>query len=206
MKRIAILVLLVGAFAALVACERTVTQDARDAVAVDAQQQQYAKVQPVPFYDFSSDRDTLIQIYNQKNEVRQTHTIVTSDGTGDLIFQCPSIGYGIPADTQLTNGQALTTRIFNNSTSVYQADGVVEQAEPNGLYSSKNTDGTYVLCVLDDGTVSPVQTEGKVTTFPFPVVVNADGSITPTGPATITVDVKDGTTGEAPPAEETPAP
>lgn len=154
---------------------------ANDTAQVDKQQQQYAKVQPLPFYDWSQDRAAMIQIYNAKNEQRQTYAVITAQGTGAAIFACPSIGYPIPADTQLTNpDQAL-----GNS---YQGS-VVQQAEPNGLYSSTNTDATYVLCLRDDGKITPIYTEQKVTLFPFPVKI-VNGQITDIGgAATITVDL-----------------
>lgn len=162
---------------ALAAC--TAESISNDQQTVDKQQQQYAKVQPVPFYDWSQDRAALIQIYNAKNEQRQTYAVITAQGTGAAIFSCPSIGYPLPADTQLTNGLQ----------AIYSQGAVVEQAEPNGLYSSKNTDATYVLCLRDDGKIVPIYTEQKVTLFPFPVKI-VNGQITDVGgAATITVDL-----------------
>ena len=78
----------------------------------------------------------------------------------------------------------------------------MEQAEPNGVYSSKNTDATYVLCVRDNGDVAPVYTEHKVTTFPFPVEVGPDGLIRDAGgPSSITLDVEPGTLGGVAPSQ-----
>ena len=131
----------------------------RDRQTVESQQGIYAVSQPVPMFDWSQDRDILIQIYSQKNEARTTYSVLSSDGTGEPRFMCPSLGFALPADTSLTN--PLTP---------YAANGaVIEQPEPNGLFSSKNTDGTYVLCVRKNGDVVPVYTELKVTTFPFAV-------------------------------------
>ena len=123
--------------------------------------------QPTPKFDYSQDRDVLIQIYVAKNEARMTYSSIDSI-TGQHLFDCPSIGFAIPADTQLTNPL--------QSIGYYSAPAVVEQAEPNGLYSSKNTDGTYVLCVRKNGDIVPIYTEQKVTTFPFPVQRQTDGS------------------------------
>jgi hypothetical protein len=171
------ILVLAGLIAALTACGAQSISD--DQHTVDKQQQQYAKVQPVPFYDWSQDRAALIQIYTAKNEQRQTYAVITAQGTGAAIFSCPAIGYPLPADTQLTNGLQW----------IGSGGAVVEQAEPNGLYSSKNTDATYVLCLRDDGKIVPVYTEQKVTLFPFPVKVE-NGQITDIGgAATITVDL-----------------
>jgi hypothetical protein len=122
--------------------------------------------QPVPVFEWSQDRDTFIQIYTIKNEARNTYTVITSN-MGQILFMCPSIGFPIPADTQLTN--PLKTAYVNSSAAV------IEQAEPNGLYSSKNTVGTYVLCVRDNGDIVPVYTENNANTFMHAVSVGPDG-------------------------------
>lgn len=132
--------------------------DAAETRVVDRQQLHYLAAQPIPFYDFSLQRDVYTQIYNATNEARQTYTIVESM-TGETKWACASVGYGIPADMSLTNplkGERL-----------YQGTVVTEQPEPNGLYSSGNTDGTWILCVMDDGSIAPIYTEHKVNTFPF---------------------------------------
>lgn len=131
---------------------------------VNNQQSHYIKVQPVPYYDYSIPRDVLTQIYNvSTQEARNTYTVIQSM-TGVVQFSGPSVGYGIPADTQLTNG------LKNDGSGV-----AIEQPEPNGLYSSKNTDGTWVLFVDTDGSITPIYTEQKVTTYPFAVTRNAAG-------------------------------
>lgn len=175
-----IVVLVVIAAFLLVGCSQSSIR--QDTETVDRQQQVYAVNQPVPFFEWSQDRAVLIQIYTQKNEARTTWSVVASNGTGEPRFICPSIGYALPADTQLTNGLQV----------VYSSGAVVEQAEPNGLYSSKNTDGTYVLCVRKNGDVVPVYTEMKVTTFPFPVRWNPQTGMLEDiedQPSTITVDL-----------------
>ena len=151
----------------------------KDQETVRRQQNIYNKAQPIPEFDYSIDRDILIQIYTLKNESFTTWSIVTSQGTGTILFFCPSIGYGIPADTQLTNPLG---QLGEGS------DLIVEQPEPNGLYSSDNTDATYVLCVLDSGKIAPVYTEQKVTVFPFEIQI-VDGMIIPVGDTSISVEL-----------------
>jgi hypothetical protein len=136
------------------------SSESHDSAIVDKQQKLYATTQPIPEFKWSQDRDNLIQIYKQKVEARATHAVVRSAGTGEILWDCPSIGFPIPADTQLTNplqtmGQGM----------------VIEQAEPNGLFTSKNTDGTYVLCVDGVGAVTPQYTEAKVEAFTRPIKV-----------------------------------
>ena len=54
-----------------------------------------------------------------------------------------------------------------------------EQAEPNGLFASKNSIATWIRCVV---TVSgkhveaPVYVEAAVTAYPFPVRVDYDSN------------------------------
>ena len=130
----------------------------------------------------------MIQIYNVViQEARNTYTVVETI-TGQTKFHGPSVGYGIPADVSLTN-PLQPVRISN-----YAEGGCtsIEQAEPNGLYSSKNTDGTWVLFVDNNGDVTPVYTEHKVTTYPFAVSKSEDGSWTRAGTkkASMTINLK----------------
>jgi hypothetical protein len=140
------------------------TSQVQDTRTVEEQQTVYQSRQPIPRFDFSQERDTLIQIYRLRQEARSTFTTFHSNGTGDVIFACPSRGYAIPADTQLTN--SVQPYGYNNANYPMVT---IDQPEPNGLYSSKNTDGTWVLCVRENGEVAPVYTELKVQTFPFEV-------------------------------------
>ena len=48
----------------------------------------------------------------------------------------------------------------------------IEQAEPNGIYASKNTNATWVLCLGKSGQIEPVYIESKVTIYPGAVSVN----------------------------------
>lgn len=144
-------------------------QEGEDRAVVQEQQAHYAKVQPLPFYDFSIPRDIMVQICNVViQESRNTYTIIESM-TGATRFHGPSLGYGIPADVSLTNpSQPAYDAKHNNGE-------ILEQAEPNGLFSSKNTDGTWVLFLDDNGDITPIYTEHKVTTFPFAVKQDDNG-------------------------------
>jgi len=176
--------LFVGAMT-LSACGRTA--DERDTALVNAQQDHYAKVQPLPFYEFSIPRDIQIQIYNVvTQEARNTYTVIETI-TGQTKHHGPSIGYGIPADTSLTN--PLKPAYSRN----YNTGEIVEQPEPNGLWSSKNTDGTWVLFLDQNGDITPVYTEHKVTTFPYIVKQDENGLWTRADDkkATLTIKMKD---------------
>ena len=157
MKKLGVLLLAVLVLFVITGCLNS--SDSADRAIVEEQQEHYQKVHPVPFYDYSIPRDVLIQIYDViTTKAYTTYTIIESI-TGETKFHGPSVGYGIPVDTQLTNPLKTAS----------SSGAVVEQAEPAGVFSSKNTDGTWVLFINPDGKVIPVYTEHKVTTFPFTV-------------------------------------
>lgn len=154
-------------------CENNSSENV-DRKQVDLQQQHYQKVQPVHFHDYSIPRDIYQQIYDITTEQAvATYSVITTM-TGAPHYECPSISYAIPADVSLTNPlQGITARddIGTDEFSV-----TVEQAEPNGLFSSKNTNATWVLCVdLKSGVAHPFSTEHFVSTWPFIVEKGEDG-------------------------------
>ncbi len=83
-----------------------------------------------------------------------------------ILGHCASIGYPIPYDVQLTNPLKVT----------YAGENVViEQPEPSGLYSSKNTVATWVREVIEIGgktIVTPIYIEDKVTCYAYPIEVD----------------------------------
>ena len=139
------------------------TQETKDAKAVNQQQSQYAKRQPVPTFDWSLERHLVTQLYQIRNGKVATHSVWRSN-YGTIEGDCPSLGYGLPYDTSLTN-PLKTISMFKNSS-------VVEQAEPNGVFASKNTSATWIMCIGVAGTVEPMYVESKVTVYPGPVKVN----------------------------------
>jgi hypothetical protein len=162
---------------------------------VNAQQDQYNKVQPIPFYDYSLQRQALIDIYNSQNQNSQTWDVITSY-SGQFLFQCEAVGWPIPAAAQLSNPQQV---VHSSAISGNYGYGTVGQAEPNGIYTG-NTQGTYILCARPDGKIAPVYTENNVQMFPFPVKVDpATGAITDAGgSSSIVITVKPGNVTAAP--------
>jgi len=177
MKIVGIVLIILALLVVSVGCMRRA--DDEEAIQVESQQTHYSEVQPVPRFDHSIPRDVLLQIYNVvTTEARSTYTVIQSI-TGEVVFHGASVGYGIPADTQLTNPVQK------------KGDTVIEQAEPNGLFSSKNTDGTWILFVEEGGVIAPIYTEQKVTTYPFIVARDASGAWVRTddAPPSFTVEI-----------------
>jgi len=147
----------------LVGCEDR--QDRADKLAVNRQQEQYRKNQPVPFYDWSLELDAYKQIYDARvQDIVRTWTVWRSD-YGLILGDCASMGYPIPYDVQMTNPLK----------KIRSHDSVIEQPEPSGLYSSKNTVATWVREVLEIGgktIVTPIYIEDKVTCYAYPIKVD----------------------------------
>jgi hypothetical protein len=159
----------------LVAC-RPVSSEYSVSMAVEDQQKVYTTNQPIPMFEWSLERDVFIQLYSLRNEAVSTYTVVSSQ-MGVTLFECPSIGYPLAADYQLTNPVAPYRYSDGN---ISATGAVVEQPEPNGLFSSKNTAGTWVMCVQSDGKVYPVYTELNASAFPMIMARSADGLYVPT--------------------------
>lgn len=173
--------------AVVAACNSPVANSiTSDQSATNTQMNQYQKVQPLPYFDSSALRASMIGILKAQTTPTNTWSVEVAY-TGVPIFMCPSIGYPIPATDELTNPQQVVNVNTNSSTWI---SGVVSQADPNGVYGG-NTNGTYIMCVGPDGKVTPVYSEPDVNVFPFPVAI-VDGKIVvdPNGKSTVSVDMK----------------
>jgi len=140
------------------------SQDVKDKAAANRQQEQYAKSQPVPKYNWSLERHLVIELQNVRNVKAATHSVWRSN-TGQIEGDCPSIGFGIPYDTSLTNPlKSVGNRAYALTS--------IEQAEPNGIFISKNTSATWVMCSGENGSIEPIYIESKVTVYPYPLDVD----------------------------------
>ena len=177
MKKIIIFLIVVVTMSLFGCYDDTATRS--DRAAVNRQQEQYAARQPIPAFDWSLERHLVIQLYQTRNKRAATHSVWRSY-TGVIEGDCPSMGFGIPYDTSITN--PLQKDIFNGNVTT------IEQAEPNGLFASKQTSATWVMCVGDGGVIEPVYVETKVTVYPYPVKVDySNNKVTKAGTATVTM-------------------
>lgn len=150
-------------------------QEKEDRLAVSAQQEQYRANQPIRRYNFSNELSVYQQIYDARVEGSiNTWTVVRSN-TGKLLDDFASLGFPLPYDVQLTN--PLKAVDFG------QAAVAIEQPEPSGLYSSKNTVATWVLVVRmveGNAVVTPFYTEDRVSCYPYPIIVDyVNNRVTP---------------------------
>lgn len=157
-------------FCGLVGCDTTSTRvEQQD---MEKQQEVYVKTQPTPFFDWSFERHLMIKLYEARNNAIATYSYLQSPYTGKIMSSCPSLGYPIPATTQLTNPE----KVYMSPAGSYV--DVIPQAEPNGLYSPPATSATWVMCVGPDGNVEPVYWESNVQTYPRPMK-EVDGALVP---------------------------
>ncbi len=168
----------------LAACSSTtpsaVSQEQR-ATANDLQQ--LLQSQPVPNFNWSQLRQTLIDIETAQAQTTQTTSFMFNMGVTDPISSCPSIGFPLAATTELTNPKQA---VWNSNGSGLSGVSIA-QIDPNGVYSGNST-GTYVLCVNADGSTYVDYWEGYVQTVSGPAVWDeATHSIKLTGPSTVAV-------------------
>ncbi len=161
-------------------CGNSSTSEDHDKKQVQQQQSQYQKGQPIPTFDWSLERHLVIELYKVRNQKAITHSVWRSDH-GLIEGDCPSYGYGVPYDTSLTNPlQMVGNRLYSVTS--------IEQAEPNGIFASKNTAATWVICLGEAGSKEPVYVETKVTVYPGPVIVNyKTNRVTRSGAATVLI-------------------
>lgn len=128
--------------------------------------QQYAQNKiPTPVMKNFLERYLMNELYLARDNAVSTWSYIQSPYTGKILWMCQSIGFPIPGGTQLTN-----------PSQYYLNGGVLPQAEPNSLYSPETSAGTYVMCVNDDGTISPVYKEPNVETSMCPIA-EVDGRV-----------------------------
>lgn len=148
-------------------CNEEEPQDRADRLAVSSQQEQYRQNQPIRRYNFSNELYVYQQIYDARVEGNiNTWTVIRSN-TGVILDHFATMGFPLPYDVQLTNPLKVVD--------LEQAGVAIEQPEPNGLYSSKNTAATWVQVVrivVGKAVVTPFYTEDKVSCYPYPIIVD----------------------------------
>ena len=83
------------------------------------------------------ERKTLKDILELRDQANLSTYTYLQSLDGHLIFLGNTIGYGIPYSTQYTNPQKLVGES--------SFGGVVAQADPNGLFSPADAEGTWIL-------------------------------------------------------------
>ena len=109
------------------------------------------------------------RVYKDIYELRDRPNLVTYtylvDMNGGLHKVCDSIGFGISESTQYTSPEKLV------SIRIAGVDRIpMPQADPNGLFSSPSSNGTWVMCkVPGKDEVQPIRAEPNLVTSTFPL-------------------------------------
>jgi hypothetical protein len=121
--------------------------------------------QPLPHYNFSQIRQTLIDAEDETADTTQTTTFFMQQGDPNPINSCPSVGFPVASNAELSNPDQVVGAPNNSSATIGQED-------PNGIYSSPSTSGTYVICTENGGQHYLEYWEGNVYTVGGPAVWN----------------------------------
>jgi len=155
-----LIVCLLAAAVAVTACtsDSKPRQDAREREqnATGRAMNRMTQSQQVPEFDFSQERQTLIDVLTVRAEgTHGTAVAVALDGT--LLWWCPTVGAPVPSTYQLTNPDQVAGRGGRNH---YEGQ-VIAQAEPTGVYSAESA-ATWIVCVADNGTSFGMYDEANI--------------------------------------------
>lgn len=135
----------------------TATQN--DQAVTNSQLLRYQKNQPVPAFDWSQYRQTIIDVEQAQVHGTATTSFFFNLGTPNPIKSCPSIGFPVATTAQLTNPDQVELHQGNYN----GGNVVISQQEPNGVYTGDSS-GTYVVCVSKSGQKYVTYWEGDVQT------------------------------------------
>lgn len=154
MKKLLGLLIVLAMVCTMVGCEND-TSDKEEAYTEEIKTQSLDAVglpDVVNFFEMSQ----LKEIYEMRDDANLIcYWYTTNEMSGKLIYRGTCIGYGIPYSTQITNPSMIE---YSKG-----MEGVIDQAEPNGLYSTGSSTATWVLTTDKQGNISPTYVEDEVT-------------------------------------------
>lgn len=119
--------------------QKAIMQQASDEVGMPEITEFYEKKLAKEIFELRDDSSLICYAYTR------------SEMTGKYVFLGRSMGYGLPYSTQYTNPQ----KYIDDPNGSYEAGSVViEQADPNGLYSPDGLSATW-LWLIDETTGEP---------------------------------------------------
>lgn len=141
--------------------------------------------QPIPHFNYSQIRQTLIDAETIAANGTQTTSFFFQMGLGSPVFSCPSIGMPVANTAELTNPNQVQ---WNTAGSSGVASAVIGQMDPSGIYTPSASTGTYVICVNTSGQKYLQYWEGDVMTVAAGAVWDsATHQIKVTGAPTATI-------------------
>lgn len=162
LKKFILLVLVIACVITLGACSNN-EQGKKGGKTTQAEQEavqngfnRLTKSQPVPSFDWSQERQTLIDTENIRANGSLSTTQFYIEGVG-MVQWCPSKGAPIPSSYQLSGSRQWIDIPGDGNKNLYDVD----QGEPTGVYVGEST-ATWVLCLDDAGRAFAVYWEGPV--------------------------------------------
>lgn len=130
----------------------------------EAQQQQADTTsleasQPLPHFNYSQIRQTIIDAETIAANGTQTTSFFFQMGDQAPVFSCPSIGMPVANTASLSNPM----QPYEGGATTNGGD-VVGQMDPDGIYAPAASSGTYVICVNSSGAKYLQYWEGDVMT------------------------------------------
>ena len=116
--------------------------------------------QPIPHFNSSQIRQTLIDAETIAADGTQTTSFFFQMGDPDPVFQCPSLGMPVANTAQLSNPM----QIAPISSTWGGGATTLPQEDPYGIYAPQTSSGTYVICVNSSGQKYLQYWEGDVMT------------------------------------------
>lgn len=103
------------------------------------------KSQQIPTFDWSQERQTLIDIETLRAVGAETTSVGYLEGVG-LIWWCPSLGAPVPSTYQLSGSTQYVDLPGDHTRDRFS----LEQGEPTGVYVGESS-GTWTICLDDNG-------------------------------------------------------
>lgn len=148
MKKItAIAAVIVGVALTATACSQPPSTAMKEQLAQQGDTRSLDTNQPIPHYNYSQIRQTLIDAEDISAQGTQTTSFFFQMGDPDPVFTCPSIGMPVANTAQLSNPDQITGVPGNWG----GGHDVIGQEDPNGIYAPTASQGTYVICVDNAG-------------------------------------------------------
>jgi hypothetical protein len=153
----------VGALAIVVVtvagCQMGPTAQDKENAQQQAASNSIINAQPVPSFPYSIIHQNLGEIEKaQSVGAGQTTSFMFQQGNPNPIRTCASVGYPIPANASLSNPHQVVPGYYQGGSEV------IDQMDPNGIYQSPSTSGTYVMCLDSAGQARATYWEGNVET------------------------------------------
>lgn len=129
----------------LAACNNNNSGQAQENAQQKADTNSLEASQPIPHYNYSQIRQTLIDAETISADGTQTTSFFFQMGNQDPVYSCPSLGEPVANSSSLSNPQ--------QGTGVSGVSGAIAvgQMDPDGIYAPVSSSGTYVICLSSAG-------------------------------------------------------